>query len=88
MVFITVTLKLTPSVKILLQVTSKKKRINHNLPVQIGFFVYSYAKLRMLEFFYDVIDRVISRDDYNLLEMDTGKDMINKLFLFIRNSIK
>ena len=73
MVFITVTLKLTPSVKILLQVTSKKKRINHNLPVQIGFFVYSYAKLRMLEFFYDVIDRFISRDDYNLLEMDTGK---------------
>ena len=73
MVFITVTLKLTPSVKILLQVTSKKKRINHNLPVQIVFFVYSYAKLRMLEFFYDVIDRFISRDYYNLLEMDTGK---------------
>ena len=73
MVFITITLKLTPSAKILLQVTSKKKRINHNLPVQIGFFVYSYAKLRMLEFFYDVIDRFISRDDYNLLEIDTGK---------------
>ena len=73
MVFITLTLKLIPSVKILLLVTSKKRRINHNLPVQIGFFVYSYAKLRMLEFFYDVIDRFISRDDYNLLEMDTGK---------------
>ena len=55
-----------------LQVTSKKKSIKHNLPIQIGFFVYQYAKLRMLEFFFDVIDKFISRDDYCLLEMDTG----------------
>ena len=54
------------------QVTSKKKSIKYNLPVQIGFFVYQYAKLRMLAFFYDVIDEFISREDYCLLEMDTG----------------
>ena len=55
-----------------LQVTSKKKTIKYNLPIQIGFFVYQYAKLRMLAFFFDVIDKFISRDDYCLLEMDTG----------------
>ena len=54
------------------QVTSKKKSIKYNLPIQIGFFVYQYAKLRMLAFFYDVIDEFISREDYCLLEMDTG----------------
>ena len=56
------------------QVTSKKKSIKYNLPIQIGFFVYQYAKLRMLEFFFDVIDKFISRDDYCLLEMDTGRE--------------
>ena len=40
-------------------------------PLQIGFFVYQYAKLRMLEFYFDCIDRYVSRDDYCLLEMDT-----------------
>lgn len=55
------------------EVTSKKKTLKHDLPVQIGFFVYQYAKLRMLEFFFDVIDRFISRKDYNMLEMDTGE---------------
>ncbi len=55
-----------------LQVTSKKKSIKYNLPIQLGFFVYQYAKLRMLAFFFDVIDRFISREDYCLLEMDTG----------------
>ena len=54
------------------QVTSKKKSIKYNLPIQIGFFVYQYAKLRMLAFFFDVIDKFISREDYCLLEMDTG----------------
>ena len=56
-----------------MQVTSKKKRISYNLPVQIGFFVYQYAKLQILEFFFGVIDRFIDRNDYNLLEMDTGE---------------
>lgn len=57
------------------QVTSKKKTVKYNLPIQIGFFVYQYAKLRMLEFFYDVIDKFIDRSNYCLLEMDTGTVM-------------
>ena len=47
------------------------KSIRFNLPIQIGFMVYQYAKLKMLEFTYDFIDRFISRLDYQLCEMDT-----------------
>ena len=35
------------------EVESCKKNIKLNLPSQIGFFVYRYAKLRMLQFYYD-----------------------------------
>lgn len=34
--------------------------------------MYSYAKLKMLAFFFDVLDKYIDRSDYELLEMDTG----------------
>ena len=53
------------------EIKSAKKRIKMNLPVQIGFFVYNYAKLRMLEFYYHCIDRFVDRADFELLEMDT-----------------
>ncbi|KAL5265864.1 hypothetical protein ACHWQZ_G002033 [Mnemiopsis leidyi] len=53
------------------EVTSKKRTIRHNLPIQIGFFVYSYAKLRMLSFYYDVLVRYIPRPLFSLCEMDT-----------------
>ena len=33
-----------------------KKKIKCDLPLQIGFFVFTYAKLRMLEFYYHCID--------------------------------
>ena len=48
-------------------VSMNKRKIIWDLPLQIGFFVYQYAKLRMLEFHYDFIERA----DYQLLEMDT-----------------
>ena len=48
-----------------------KSSVNWNLPNQIGFFTYQYAKLRMLEFYYDCIDYYIDRSDFELSEMDT-----------------
>ena len=39
----------------LYEVSKTKKSISMNLPIQIGFFVYQYAKLRMLEFYYDFV---------------------------------
>ena len=55
----------------LLEVEMSPGKIVWDLPMQIGFFVYQYAKLRMLEFYYDFIDRYIDRSDFELIEMDT-----------------
>ena len=48
-----------------------KKKIKCDLPIQIGFFVFTYAKLRMLEFYYHCIDAFLDRRDFQYLEMDT-----------------
>ena len=53
--------------------THSAKAIKHDLPIQVGFFVYQYAKLKMLAFYFDVIAYFIDRKDFCLLEMDTGK---------------
>ena len=41
------------------EVTSNKARVTYDLPLHIRFFVYQYAKLRMLQFYYDFIDRYV-----------------------------
>lgn len=43
------------------EVESCKKAIKLNLPIQVGFFVYQYAKLRMLHVYYDFLDKIIFR---------------------------
>lgn len=48
-----------------------KKSIQLKLPIHIGFFVYQYAKLRMLEFYYDCQDKFLDRSDFEYVEMDT-----------------
>jgi len=53
------------------ELKSSKKKLKMNLPIQIGFFVYQYAKLRMLGFYYHCVDRFLDRSNYELLEMDT-----------------
>jgi hypothetical protein len=58
------------------EIQSAKKRINLNLPIQIGFFVYQYAKLRMLEFYYDFLDKYLDRSDFVYCEMDTDSAYI------------
>ena len=42
------------------EVTSSKARVTYDLPHHIGFFVYQYAKLRMLQFYYDFVDRYVA----------------------------
>ena len=49
----------------------RKYAINYDLPVQLGFFILAYAKLRMLQFYYDFLDHYISRDHFQLAQMDT-----------------
>jgi ribA/ribD-fused uncharacterized protein len=50
---------------------SAKSKITLDLPIVLGYFVLQYAKLRMLEFHYDFIDKYIDRKDYELVETDT-----------------
>jgi len=38
--------------------------------------MYQLAKLRMLEFYYDFLDRYISRRDFELIQMDTDSNYI------------
>ena len=55
----------------LFEVEMNKKKISYSIPIQLGFFVLQLAKLRLLEFYYDFIDRYISRSNYQCCEMDT-----------------
>ncbi len=48
-----------------------KKAIKLDLPLHIGFFVYQYAKLKMLAFYFDFLDFYVDRSDFQLCEMDT-----------------
>ena len=45
--------------------------ITYDLPVQIGFMVYQYAKLKMLAFYYDFLVKFIDMKDFEMCEMDT-----------------
>ena len=40
-------------------------------PYQCGNAVYQLAKLRMLEFYYDFLDKNFSRQDFELCYIDT-----------------
>ena len=58
------------------EVKSFKKVIKLDLPIQVGFFVYQYAKLRMLQFYFDCIDKYLDRSDFQYCEMDTDSAYI------------
>ena len=40
-------------------------------PYQCGIAVYQLAKLRMLEFYYDFLDKYLDRRNFELIQMDT-----------------
>ena len=58
------------------EVTASKARLTYDLPLHIGFFVYQYAKLRMLQFYYDFVDRYVERPLFQYCEMDTDSAYI------------
>ena len=55
----------------LYEVECMKHKIVYDLPHHIAFFVYQYAKLKMLQLRYDLLDRFIDHSDYEMVEMDT-----------------
>ena len=58
------------------EITKRKEKIMIDRPFQIGIAVYQLAKLRMLEFYYDFLDKFIDRCDYELIQMDTDSNYI------------
>ena len=58
------------------EVEKTKKKINLDLPIHLGVFILNYAKLRMLEFYYDFLDHYLPRKDFELLEMDTDSNYL------------
>ena len=53
------------------EVERMKPSINLNIPIHVGFFTLNYAKLRMLEFYYDCVNKYFSHEDFIDCEMDT-----------------
>ena len=56
------------------ELENRKPRITIRRPFQIGIAVYQLAKLRMLEFYYDFLDRHFDRRDFELIQMDTDSN--------------
>ena len=63
--------KCTPIDDSIEEVECVKKTVRWTLPLQIGYFVYQYAKLRMLQFYYDCLLKYVKKEDFELMEMDT-----------------
>ena len=64
-------LKQVPVDQDMMEVSLSYNKFIWKLPIQIGFFVYQYAKLRMLEFYYECLLKYLKRECFELCEMDT-----------------
>lgn len=53
------------------EVETFKNEILWNLRFQVDVFDYMYARLRMLELYYDLLDKFVARADFQLCLMDT-----------------
>jgi len=56
------------------ELESRKPRITIRRPFQIGIAVYQLTKLRMLQFYYDFLDKYVDRRDFELIQMDTDSN--------------
>ena len=53
------------------EVEMNKSTVTYALPIHVGFFVLQYAKMRILQFYYDFIDKYLERPLFQYCEMDT-----------------
>ena len=53
------------------EVRQRKRQVTITRPYQCGIAVYQLAKLRMLEFYYDFLDKFCDKRDFELIQMDT-----------------
>ena len=53
------------------EIEKDKKSLRRNLPIQIGYLIFQYAKLRMLQFYFDFMLKFVSTEKFQYCEMDT-----------------
>ena len=53
------------------EVEKTKQKIILDLPIHLSVFILNYTKIRMLEFYYDCVDKYLSCEDFEDSEMDT-----------------
>ena len=80
--------KLTELADDMYEVELFKKEIVMDLPTQIGFQILQLAKLRMLQFYYSFLNVYCSRDDWEMIQMDTDSCYIGTSQLSLRELIK
>ncbi|KAJ8306861.1 hypothetical protein KUTeg_014945 [Tegillarca granosa] len=65
------TLECLDPVEQIYEVEMAKKVIHLDLPIQLAYFILQISKQKMLEFYYDFLDKYIGRDNFEYIEMDT-----------------
>jgi hypothetical protein len=55
----------------LYEISLSKRTVRQNIPIQIALSIYDDSKLLMSRFYYDCVDKYISRNDFQYVEMDT-----------------
>ena len=53
------------------EVQKRKQLTYQNMPIQISTAILQYAKLRMLQFYYDFLCKYVNNSDFNMCYMDT-----------------
>ena len=53
------------------ELTSDKRTVRQNIPIQVASSIYDDSKLTMSKFYYDCVDKYIDRKDFQYIEMDT-----------------
>ena len=53
------------------EIEKSKKNVRLDLPIQLGFTILQLAKLHMLRFYYNCLDKYLKRDSFSMLESDT-----------------
>ena len=48
-----------------------KAQSGHHRPFQVGIAVYQMAKFRVLQYYYNCLDKFLDRGDFELIQMDT-----------------
>lgn len=56
----------------LYEIESIPSRVHLDIPIQLGVTILNYAKLHMLQFYYNFMLKYFQREKFELCEMDTG----------------